>query len=272
MSVRRWRRAGVTALPIWDLPVDGGLLWERLGVPRVEALRKQCLADAEIGSDLAACAAATVLRLRERHRFECAFVAGGLTQIRGFAAALSKEADVVVDPDGRFAGHRGGLALLAELGHERGVIVDVGQTGIKLSLGGRRLVVERDIRALPFEFIDPSGAPPRASNTRLQTAAAFIGGAIAELVRAPEGPPLALVLALPCPLDDACVPGPCTYGWEGEARLVEAILEKCRQNFREVVVLNDAELVAETARLARPRERLLVLTLGFGPGGALLTP
>jgi hypothetical protein len=246
------------------MTVDGGLLWERLGVPRVEAMRAQGIADAQIGAELAECAGATVRRLRERHGFECAYVAGGLTQIEGFAAASSRQSEVVVDPEGRFAGERGGLALLAQLGYERGAVVDVGQTGIKASLDGRRLVVERDRQALPFEFIDPSGAPPRASGMRLSAAAAFIGGAIAELDAS------ALVLALPCPLDDACVPGPCTYGWEGETRLVQAILEASGRSFREVLVLNDAELAAETARLACPGRRTLVITLGFGPGGALL--
>src|SRR5262249_37784341 len=146
---------------------------------------------------------------------------------------------------GRFAGERGGRALLAELGHQRGAVVDVGQTGVKASTGDRRLVVERDTRALPLELIDPT-TPPRASSARLAAAAAFGGGATARLVRASE-PAGGLVLGLPCPLDDACVPGPCTYGWEGEARLVPSILECSGRSFREVIVLNDAELAAETA-------------------------
>jgi hypothetical protein len=252
------------------MQVEGGLLWERLGVPRVEALRAESLADAEIGAELAASAKDAIFRLRARHGFERAYVAGGLTQFDGFAAALSKETGVVVDPDGRFGGERGGLALLAELGHQRGAVVDVGQTGIKASMAGRRLVVERDCEALPFELIDPSGAPPPASDTRLATAAAFIGGAIAKLVASAGLRPLALVLALPCPLDDACVPGPCTYGWEGEARLVTAILERSGHSFREVLVLNDAELAAETALCRGRGSSTLVLTLGFGPGGALV--
>lgn len=270
-AAQRWRRPHVRALPIWDLQLDEGLLWQRLGLPRVEALREQGRAELEIGAELAQTAAAALRLLRERHRFDRVFVGGGLTLIEGFVQELLRRVDHPIDvsPDERFAGERGGLALLE--GRGGGAVVDVGQTAIKASCRGRRLVRERDLRALPLELIDPSGAPPRAAPDRLERAAAFIGAAIAELGSDGDS----LVLALPCPLDDACVPGPCTYGWAGEARLVPAILERSGKHFREVLVLNDAELAAETALARRPREageRVLVLTLGFGPGAALIGP
>ena len=105
------------------------------------------------------------------------------------------------------------------------------------------------------------------SMTLLRT---FGGEAITQHAPDPER----LVLALPCPLDDACVPGPCSYGWQGEAELVPRILEVARLDAAAVLVLNDAELAAETALAsttgAAP-SRMLVLTIGFGPGGALVT-
>ncbi|MFP2905247.1 ROK family protein [Pyxidicoccus sp. 3LFB2] len=89
--------------------------------------------------------------------------------------------------------------------------------------------------------------------------------------------PDALCLALPCPLDGTLIPGGCTYGWEGHASLVDDLLHASGLTGPEgggtVLVLNDAELAAEAARwdarLADHR-RVLCLTLGFGPGGALL--
>src|SRR6185436_16176237 len=103
----------------------------------------------------------------------------------------------------------------------------------KLSARGRRLVRERDLALLPLELIDPGGAPPRPEPRRLERAAEFIGGAIGAFGSRGGR----LVLALPCPLDDACLPGPCTYGWQGEARLVPAILERTRLEPSEVLVL-----------------------------------
>lgn len=270
---RRWRRPQVRPLSIWDLECDGGLLWQRLGTPRVEALREQGRLDPEIGAELAATTIDMLQRLREQHGFGRVFVGGGLTVIAGFAHTLRESASLPIQlsPEGRFAGEGGGLALLRERGLAEGAVVDVGQTAIKASGRGRRLVRERDLEDLPFELIDPTGAPPRPSATRLEKAAAFIAGAIAQVTEAESGDGEGLVLGLPCPLDDACVPGACTYGWEGERSLVPAILERCGRRFREVLVLNDAELVAETALTmcpAGPGERVLVLTLGFGPGAA----
>jgi len=265
----------VQPLSIWDSKLDGGLLWERLGRPRADALRREGRAENEIGTELAATALAALRVLRERHPFERAFVGGGLTRIAGFAQELRERAELPLElsADGCFAGERGGLALLRASSEADGIVVDVGQTALKASCRGHRLVRERDLGALPLELIDPAGAPPLPEPHRLQRAAAFIGDAIAEVAERTVIDGGGLVLALPCPLDDACVPGPCTYGWQGEARLVPAILERSGLHFRDVFVLNDAELAAETALALRPPragERVFVLTLGFGPGGALI--
>jgi hypothetical protein len=261
-TFRRWRRPNVQPLSIFDLELEGTPLWQRLGQPRVDSLRAAGANESRIGAELAATALAAIERLRERHRFERAFVGGGLTQIDGFAACLRGAADLSVD--GAFVGERGGNALLGDGGS--GVVVDVGQTAIKLSARGRRLVRARDLDLLPLELIDPGGAPPRPEPRRLERAADFIGGAIAEFGSRGDR----IVLALPCPVDDACVPGPCTYGWQGEAGLVTAILERSGLAPSEVLVLNDAELAGETALLERDAP-MLVLTLGFGPGAALVT-
>ena len=79
--------------------------------------------------------------------------------------------------------------------------------------------------------------------------------------------PLAVVLSLPCALDDACTPGSCTYAFEGEP-LVPAILERVPPPV-EMLVLNDGELAAESAREQAPPdagERVLCL------GGAFPSP
>jgi len=269
-AARRWHRPEVQSLSIFDLDLDGAPLWQRLGQPRVDSLRAAKASENEIGAELATTTLAAIEALRGRHRFERVFLGGGLTLLDGFVGRVRDAANgsIEICRDGAFVGERGGRALLDDASDC--LVADVGQTAIKLSARGQRLVRERDLALLPLELIDPGGAPPRPQPRRLERAAEFIGGAIGAFGSRGDR----LVLALPCPLDDACIPGPCTYGWQGEARLVAAILERTRLEPSEVLVLNDAELAAETALASRaagsPAGPLLVLTLGFGPGAALV--
>ncbi len=276
--IRRWRRSQVQPLSVFDLPLENGLFWERVGAQRLEALRHEGRSDHAIGLELAAHTAAALRRLRERTSFDAAWIAGGLTLLPGFSETLRENAElpVTIDGNGVFAGEAGGLRLLREAGL-RGAVVDVGQTSIKASCCGRRFVRQRDHAALPLEWIDPEGAPPARSTTRLDNAARFVGDAIADALRAADSSEASLVLALPCAVDDACVPGPCTYGFSGEALLVPRALEHAQSRlaaFRihDVMVLNDAELAAESALASggATAPRTLVLTLGLGPGAALL--
>ena len=81
-----------------------------------------------------------------------------------------------------------------------------------------------------------------------------------------------VVLALPCDFP-ADVPGPCSYaGLEGDADFVEAVLAEAGLADRHCVYLNDAVLAALSVResVAGRLPATLVVTLGFGVGGALL--
>ena len=277
--IRRWRRPGVQPLSVFDLPLDDGLFWERVGAPRSEALRGDGRSARAIGEEFASHTAAALHRLRDRFALDAAWIAGGLTLLPGFGEVLHASTDLplTIDDNGLFAGEAGGFRLLqdAEL---PGAVIDVGQTSIKASCRGRRLIRQRDRAALPVEWIDPEGRPPARSATRLETAARFIGDAIADALSAADTSEARLVLALPCALDAACVPGPCTYGFEDEPRLVQDALEHAESRLatcriHEAIVLNDAELAAESALAiagAVSHARTLVLTLGFGPGAALI--
>jgi hypothetical protein len=87
-----------------------------------------------------------------------------------------------------------------------------------------------------------------------------------------------MVLALPGPIGSDAVPGPCSYGWQGDRELLPALLaalSAARPGGGTLLLLNDAELAAESARAElrpEPGERVLCATLGFGPGAALLSP
>lgn len=123
---------------------------------------------------------------------------------------------------------------------------------------------------LPILYI---GQPRPTDGQHVRAAVQFIAHALHTAASELPRPPEALCLALPCPLDEALAPGSCTYGWEEQAHLVADILGASGlPAIGRAWVLNDAELGAEAARRdARVRgRRVLCLTLGFGPGGALL--
>lgn len=280
--VRRHRRPGIETVEVWNLPVEGGsLLWQRVGVPRVESLRAAGHPEREIGEGLAASLVPTLLSLQPRLGFDALYLGGGLLEIEGFREGLRREAlpfPLSFSADGRWTGEAGAFGLLREIGFPAGAMLDVGQTAIKASARDRRIVRERDFSVLPLRLIDASG---HSTGCPTETAAAFIASALCDLLRAAGPVDPAIVLALPCPLDEDAVPGACTYGWEGDTRLLPQVFRRVDERLPgwqagaepEVLVLNDAELAAESAlcELRPPAgARLLCLTLGFGPGAALI--
>lgn len=280
--LRRLRPKGVGPLEVWDLPAEGKELWEILGVPRLDAMRREGRGDDAIGPVMGASLASAIADLRHGYRFEILFVGGGLLELPGLEAAVRRAGlpvSVSFSSDRAFVAEAGGRALLRENGGPDGIVVDVGQTSIKLSACGVRRVRERDFETLPLRLI---GTPrPRVTAAGTAVFAGFIADAIAELLAAASPRDPLLVLALPCPLGDDLAPGACTYGWEGHDALLPEAFRILDERFRpwpnaprpEALVLNDAELAAVSARAVlapAAGTRVLVLTLGFGPGGALL--
>jgi len=273
-DVRRHRPPGVTPLEVWNLPVQGRELWELLGAPHVEADRRAGVPESALASRLLPALSGALETLVRRHAVDAVWLSGGLACLEGFGPALAQvplPCPVHVAAEPRFAPALAGPRVLAPLRPSRPIAVDVGQTSIKCAAPGALRVFERDTAVLPLLFI---GQPRPADGHHIPSAVRFIAGALRAFVQQ-ERPPDAVCLALPCPLDDALVPGGCTYGWEGHASLVADIVREAGlpDAGGTVLVLNDAELAAEAARedarLVGAR-RVLCLTLGFGPGGALL--
>ncbi len=274
----RVRPARIRTLEIWNLPAPEGQFWQAVGLPRVEAMRRDGRSDREIGDALAASLVPAVLQLHETFQIDTLFLGGGLLEIAALRSGIEAAGlpfALVFASDATWVGEPGGQALLRQAGVPDGAVVDVGQTAIKASARGLRIVKKRDVGLLPYRFIDASG---HSRGCATEAAAAFLGGALGDLLAAATPADAAVVLALPCPLDEACTPGPCTYGWEGDRALLPRalqIVDERTQPWRRarprVLILNDAELAAVSAGVeARSRGRTLCLTLGFGPGGALV--
>ncbi|QSQ21072.1 ROK family protein [Pyxidicoccus parkwayensis] len=300
-SARRYVPEGVSSLEVWNHPVLGRELWELLGTERVERDRRAGVPESMLAFHLLPVLAGALADLVTEHDADAVWICGGLTCLEGFTELVEEATaglpfPVYVAEDPRYAPVHAGLRLLEPLRPRRPVALDVGQTSIKCASPGAQRIFERDTGVVPFLHI---GTPRPEDGRHVRAAVRFIGDALRAFVEQGEavpantrsdaaipsntpstsaqtgaGTPGALCLALPCPLDAALVPGGCTYGWEGHAPLVTDILRAAGlSGGGAVLVLNDAELAAEAAR-GDPRledsRRVLCLTLGFGPGGALL--
>lgn len=275
-NVQRYRPAGVTPLEVWNFPVHGRELWELLGTSRVESDRRDRVPEDVVAARQGLALIAALEALIPQHRVDAVYLTGGIAALEGFspvkeALTSSLPCPVHVAREPRFASVRAGLRLLEDLRPTSPLAVDVGQTSIKCASPSQLHVFERDTAALPRLLI---GMPRPADGHHVTAAVRFIAGALHTAAQGLTHPVDALCLALPCPVDDALVPGGCTYGWEAHASLVMDILGAARltAGMGTVRVLNDAELAAEAARNDSrvTGQRVLCLTLGFGPGGALL--
>ncbi len=156
---------------------------------------------------------------------------------------------------------RGGHALLARLG-QRGLVVDLGQSRLKIAGPDRRWTHPRDYQQIPIS------ARPVTDEGRAALLT-FFADALREAVHATA--PEALVLALPCELAPDGTPGTCSYPWRAGDPIVLDLLGAAGLTDLPTHLLNDAELAAlGVAELPPPSGTTLVLTLGFGVGGALL--
>jgi hypothetical protein len=259
----------VVALEIWDLLVEGVPLHvarDRPGFPEhlAQAVVALCQGTARCRSGIVP---------PERCRaVDTLFAGGGGLTAELEAALRTVGLPLHVSGQPAFVAEAGGRALLRSLGARSGLVVDIGQTALKISHGRGRARYPRDFSRLPLA--DAAG-PTFDGRPALRR---FLASALADAARA-AGAVDAIVLALPAALDDAGRPGGCSYpglareAHEDRARLVPDALLEAGLGHVPCVLLNDAELAALSARTVTPPEATtLVLTLGFGVGGALLLP
>jgi hypothetical protein len=244
----------VIPLEVWDLPVDGKRLQEWRADPTFDrrlagAARALRLAPPP---SLPARTRAAASAIRHVH-----LVGGGVDEHvshtmcahGGFSTTYSHEP---------IAPARAGTAL-----RPGALCADVGQTTIKLVHRKREWSVPRDLSRAPLRDSVPLEQRPLARESTLQFLASILSDSSATRI----------VLALPCEIRDDGLPRGCTYCWPDPDPDLVVDLE--RLTHRSIEILNDAELAAVAAAYhAMVPEDLttLVLTVGFGVGGALLLP
>ena len=222
---------GIFPIEVWNLPVDGRLLQEW----RHDTSFPVRLATA---IDKLHAALAT--------RFSHVVLCGGGANA-ALASALGVPVTLATD---LFAAARAGAGFRSAL------CADVGQTSIKLAHGDRVWRVPRDFARAPLRDETPVHAREAARASTIRFLAEQLAGAER------------IVLGLPCEVDARGIPRSCTYCFrDPDPELVSAL------GTTPIEVANDAELAALAARTDPrvPRDAItLVLTIGFGVGGALL--
>jgi hypothetical protein len=185
------------------------------------------------------------------------------------------EVEVFRSPDGPFAAESGGQVMLEVLGSRRGMVVDLGQTALKISWAGARRAFPRDLELLPRERGTQSIARKGAQRRALRT---FIAEALrATLAETRRGAPDTILFALPSMLDDYARPAGSSYiGMSMDTQLVTHALELAGLPDVPHYLLNDAELAAASAlfdeRVIACGGKALVFTLGTAVGCAIADP
>ncbi|MBN2507077.1 MAG: hypothetical protein JXQ71_10315 [Verrucomicrobia bacterium] len=158
--------------------------------------------------------------------------------------------------------------LRAHAGH--GWVLDLGNSQLKLAAPGRHWVLPRDWTRLHAVGRVPAAQVPIQSRRLREFIASAFRSALVETGAAPA----ALLCALPARVAEDGSPAASSYpGMKSDRRFLSDALALAGLTPVPVYVLNDAELAALGA-LADPRltayGKVLVLTLGFGIGAALI--
>jgi len=265
--MERVRSPEISPLELWDLRVNGAVLWEWSEEPEYPAVLRQALEMLWAGEGTTRSHGPVPALIAG---FEAVFLTGGgagAEELREELAGLSFA--VVFGERPVFGGERGGFDLLRTRGLS-GWVADLGQTQFKLVAPARRWTFPRDWTRLP-----PAGLMPFAETAaqcrRLREFIALkLQMAMAEISQRPHS----VVFALPAEVADDGTPGGSSYaGMGGDRMLLPDALQLSGLADVPLFVLHDVELAALSARLderlARFR-KVLVLTLGFSIGAALI--
>lgn len=264
--ITRYRPPGVIPLELWDLLVDGRILWEVMEQPEFPSVLRLALERLRTGKGETRSEGPVPNVIAEFDSLYCAGGRSGETAIQRELNFLS--IPVRFSPAGKYTGEIGGLSLLDQIGAGSGWLCDLGQTAFKICARSNRMHFRRDLRKLPIR-----------TESQAQTIALQRG----ELRRwlsdclhafASTAPrPHVILFALPSRVDDAAIPEGSSYiGMGGDQSIVGAVMSSSGINPQQILVMNDAELAALDAladESLQRRSKTLVLTIGFGVGAAI---
>jgi hypothetical protein len=267
-TITRYRPPGVSPLELWDLWVDERILWECMPTPQFPEILLQCLKQLRRGEGATRSEGPVPAEIAG---FDAIFASGGRSREPALRAALQELGlPIAFSATPEFPAEAEARKLLTSRGSTHPWICDLGQTSFKVCTGGASQVYPRDERVLPVRT-ENSEEQIREQRSELR---AWLHAALSHFRRVAARPPDALFFALPSRLDDAGVPEGSSYvGMAGDAALVADVLELAQLCPDFVLTANDAELAALEVASHRELDRakkVLVLTIGFGVGAALV--
>jgi len=246
-----YQRAGLSGIELWRGISRGATLFQlRDDKPRYFSALREFLVQLHIGE------ARSEDELVGAKGFSHLVLCGGEAGHPALERAMVADGlpfSVCIDASGAYAARQGALRIFRAMGWEHGVALDLGQLHLKVVTADRNVILARDEERLPFgaHAID-------AESGRAEIRQMIRNGLAA--VPYPDG----VVLGLPVAIDAVGVAAPATYpGLFGPVEPIFAELFNCPW-----VVMNDAVLAAVGFEPEEPGKTLIV-TLGFGIGGAL---
>jgi hypothetical protein len=201
---------------------------------------------------------------------DAVFLTGGRAKETGIGNAFAGlPCAVIFGEESDFGGERGGFVLLQSRGLS-GWVADLGKSQLKLATPGRRWIFPRDRSRLRMA----SGVSPADEPAQRRRLREFIALNLQFAITETNERPGAMVFALPTRVDSDGTPRSSNYaGMQGDRMLLPEALALAGLSGLPLLVLNDAELAAHSARLdlrLAGFRKILVLTLGFGIGAALI--
>jgi hypothetical protein len=246
-----YRRPGLSGIELWRGISRGATLFQlRDDKPRYFSALREFLVQLHFGE------ARSEDELLGAKGFSRVVLCGGESGHPALERAMSADGlpfCVRVDEGGAYAAREGAFRVFRSMGWERGVALDLGQLHLKVMTADRSFRIARNPDVLPF------GAHAIDAESGRAAIREMIGNALAA-VPCPDG----LVLGLPVAINADGVAAPATYpGLFGPVEPIFAELFDCPW-----VVMNDAVLAGVGFEPEEPGKTLIV-TLGFGIGGAL---
>ena len=264
-KIRRWKPLGTHPLEIWDLLIDGRILWDCQDdvteFPNILARGLQLIRDgrAVTRSKGAVDPVAT--------GFDAVFLTGGRSANAELQDRLSNlcEFPVFFSESPVFGAAE---ACLTSQWTDNPLVIDVGQTQIKIVWGDERKTFPRDWEKLPILSGDKDEKKLKKEFRRY----------LSESIRSMNAAPEAVILALPCHVQDDLTLGGSSYcglKGDGDGELLRDVVSASGLADVTWHIVNDAELAGvlakQESKLLAHYEKVLVLTLGFGTGACVLS-
>ena len=265
-NIVRLSRSEIIPLEIWDCITPLGILWDSMYLKNFTDILNRVIINIHRG------------RAKTRSNigidscsqgFDAVFVAGGGSDNSLIQMGLRRlPFPVIFSSDPVFSGSNGGKVILKRQ-YFNNIIIDVGQSQIKISMNDENKIYKRNFSELPISIDSDS----KVLANKITIFENYLITSINDFLELRPSPNT-VVFALPCSISLNGTLGSCSFsGIENNNTVIENIVKKSTLNCAQVLLLNDAELSSyealDDSRLQK-FNKILVITIGFGVGATII--